>query len=161
MKKVLATVMFLALCAAGVFIYPQVLKEAFALSGRIEMTPRLARLVDARPNMQCFIIVKNAGDIPVAVKQVVNPRFPMNFTIDKSDLTLSDASKGPFKVEVQVNTHGEAGSLKAGDMFGNADVSAIVRANNVCVTVDKMMGVPRLVADYKDNSMRIFKYAAR
>lgn len=161
MKKVLAAVLLLGLCAAGVFIYPQVLKEAFSLSGRIDITPRLAKLVEARPNMQCFIIVKNAGDIPVAIKQVVNPHFPLDFTVDKSNLTLSQACKGPYKVEVQVNTHGEAGSLKAGDMFGNAEVAAAVRSNGVAVTVDKMIGVPSLVADYQDNSLRIFKYAAR
>lgn len=161
MKKALVFVAVLALGAAGVYMYPQALKSAFSLSGRVDMTPRLAKLVNARPNMQCFIIVKNAGDIPVAMKQVVNPRFPMEFTINKNDLTLAEAFKGPFKIEVQVNTHGEAGSLKAGDMFGNTEVTAALRASEVNVTVDKMIGMPTLVADYQDNSFRIFKYAAR
>jgi hypothetical protein len=162
MKKVIALVTFITLCAAGVFIYPYVLKGAFSLSGKINVSPRLAQAAASRPNTQCFVIVKNMGDVPVAVKQIVNPKFPLEFRIDQKDLILADAWKGPFKMEVQVNSHGQVGELKSGDMFGKLDVPVNFRAKNIEVTIDKSMGVPSLIAQgYEDKSLRIFKYAAR
>ncbi|NLO90395.1 MAG: hypothetical protein GX410_00190 [Elusimicrobia bacterium] len=159
MKKFLFAIFAAALCAG--YLYWSDWNSSFSISGRISVSPRLAKNA-AKPNTECFIIVKNMVDIPVAVKHVVNPEFPMEFSLKKEDLLLPNGYKDELKLEVQVNNHGQLGALQPGDMLGRSSAQLTHHARGVQVTVDKMIGVPVLTAStYSDKFKYIFKQTAR
>jgi len=160
MKKFFIAVTLLAACAG--YFYWSAAASSFSISGQISVSPRLAKNA-ARPNTECFIIVKNTVDMPVAVKHVVNPVFPMQFAMKKEDLLLPNGYKDTLKLEVQVNSHGKLGQLQPGDMMGRSSEILAHNARGVQVTVDKMIGVPTLAANtsYSDKFQYIFKQTAR
>ncbi|HOX23932.1 MAG TPA: hypothetical protein PLL10_10735 [Elusimicrobiales bacterium] len=160
MKKLAVLAAVLAVCA-GYFMWSE-WRSAFNISGIISVSPRLVRDA-AKPNTECFIIVRNTVDIPVAVKHVINPVFPMQFSVKKEDLLLPNAYKDTLKLEVQVNRHGKLGSLQPGDMLGRSSEMLSHNTRGVQVTVDKMIGVPVLAANstYGDKFQYIFKQTAR
>lgn len=160
MKKLFAAIVLVAACAG--YFYWSAWSSSFSISGKISVSPRLARNA-AKPNTECFIIVKNTVDMPVAVKHVVNPVFPMQFTMKKEDLLLPNGYKDTLKLEVQVNNHGKLGQLQPGDMLGRSGNMLTHNARDVQVTVDKMIGVPTLAANtsYSDKFRYIFKQTAR
>ena len=163
MKKILLAVILLS--TAGVMLYkaasPSIQRVAFGISGEIGVSRRLLRNTKA-PNTMCYLIVKNQGDVPVAIKRYVNPVFPLRYTITSKDLMLADAWKEPLKVEVQINSHGKVGELQAGDMFSNETRTVQVHATGVNMTVDKMLGVPTLMAGATpDKGNFIFTSSAR
>jgi len=162
LKKLAVLAIAGVMCVAGYALYPYVLQALFHVSGTVTVSERLAKRA-AKPNTVCFVIVKNMGDVPVAIKRVVNPTFPLNFSVKHKDLILSDSWNQQLKVEVQINDHGKVGVLSAGDMFGSADDTIKLFAKDVVVNVDKMMGVPSLIASNTepDKSAYIFRSAAR
>lgn len=143
MKKVF---LVCALAFAGTVAYmghPIFLRSAFYLSGAIHISPELVRRA-SRPNTVLFIIAKNTADIPVAVKRVVNPVFPLDFHISQEDLLLPDPWRGRLRLEAQLNDHGQAGDMRPGDMTGNLENTVYLRKNDIRITIDKMADLPPL-----------------
>ena len=108
-------------------------------------------------NNSCAIIVKNEADVPVAIKRVVNPKFPLAFTMGEEDLLAANLD-GNLKLEVQINNHGQLGVVKQGDIFGSADGAIKPNAKNITVAADKTLGRVQLARNVKGN---FFRTAAR
>lgn len=77
--------------------------ERAAISGSVNLDPALLGKAQ-NPGAVLFIVARNPGDIPVAVKEIVTPDFPCRFTIGKEDLILPDAWNGDLKVTAHLAT---------------------------------------------------------
>ena len=66
-----------------------------------------------------FIIAKNRGGVPVAVQRIVNPQFPVKFSLGDDDLLLPEVpADALLDIEVEMNTHGALGQPRHGDLAG-------------------------------------------
>ncbi len=130
--------------------------KGFSLAGKVEVADRLLQTAEAT-NVSCAIVVKNEADVPIAIKRVVNPKFPMQFNIDKNDL-LIDSYNGNIKLEVQINSHGNLGVLRRGDIFGEAEGVYTSGQKDILLVADKMIGTPTLAGKTRGN---FFRTAAR
>ena len=126
------------------------------MAGTVNVPDRLLQLAQA-DNNSCAIIVKNEADVPVAIKRVVNPKFPLDFTLGEEDL-LAESVEGDLKLEVQINSHGQLGIIKEGDVFGAVDGFVTAHAKNIVVDADKTLGKVQLARNAKGN---FFRTAAR
>ena len=157
MRKILA--LFLAAVSVGVCYYcmHRAAQEArFDVAGTVNVPQRLLQLAQS-DNNACAIIVKNEADVPVAIKRVVNPKFPLDFTLGEGDL-LAESVEGDLKLEVQINSHGQLGIIKEGDVFGAVDGFVTAHAKNIVVDADKTLGKVQLARNAKGN---FFRTAAR
>ncbi len=157
MKKIFA--LLLAAISVGVCYYcvHRTTQEArFDLAGTVNVPQRLLQLAQA-DNNACAIIVKNEADVPVAIKRILNPKFPLDFSLGEDDL-LADNVSGDLKLEVQINSHGQLGIIKEGDVFGAVDGFISANAKNVVVEADKTLGKVQLAKNVKGN---FFRTAAR
>lgn len=142
---------------ACVFCLTRDVQESrFSLSGTIEVPQRLLPMAEA-DNNSCAIIVKNEADVPVAIKRVINPRFPLTFSLGEEDL-LAEQVEGDLKLEVQINSHGQLGVIKKGDIFGAAENPVHAADKQVLVQADKTLGPVQLARNVKGN---FFRTAAR
>ncbi len=128
----------------------------FEVAGTVEVPQRLLQLAQA-DNNSCAIIVKNEADIPVAIKRVVNPKFPLEFTLGEEDL-LTENVDGDLKLEVQINRHGQLGIIKEGDVFGSAEGVIDAHSKGITVEAGKTLGKVQLAKNVKGN---FFRTAAR
>ena len=128
----------------------------FEVAGTVQVPERLLQLTQV-DNNSCAIIVKNEADIPVAIKRVVNPKFPLEFTLGEEDL-LTENVEGDLKLEVQINRHGQLGIIKEGDVFGAIDGTITAHSKNVTVEAGKTLGKVQLAKNVKGN---FFRTAAR
>ncbi len=131
--------------------------EGFNLSGKVEVAGRLLKTAEAA-NVSCSIIAKNEADVPIAIKRILNPTFPLNFNINKDDL-LIDSFEGNIKLEVQINSHGKIGVLKSGDIFGDSGSLYATGQKDIILVADKMMGKPTLMGNRAKGNF--FRTAAR
>jgi hypothetical protein len=156
MKKIIFSLALISLIVFGICWSRNVKESRFNISGRVEVPERLVRMAQA-DNNSLAIIVKNEADVPVAIKRVVNPKFPLPFELGEKDL-LTENVEGNLKIEVQINNHGQLGVIKQGDIFGSA--TAFVHSNDkeVLVQADKTMGRVQLSRNVKGN---FFRTAAR
>lgn len=159
MKKFVFIFTIVALSIGGYFYYNTGVEEPqkFNLSGRVEVVSRLVKNAQAN-NVACSIIAKNEADVPIAIKRVINPTFPLDFNITKDDL-LIDSYEGTIKMEVQINSHGSLGVLKSGDIFGEGAEIYSTGSENVLIVADKMIGKPSLIGGR--NKGNFFRTAAR
>jgi hypothetical protein len=157
MKYFATFIIALALAAGGYIIKASKKEEPFIISGRVEVSDRLLKQATAA-NVSCSVIAKNEADVPIAIKRVVNPAFPLAFSIDKNDL-LIDSFAGNIKLEVQINAHGNLGVLKAGDIFGADEEFYTAGRKDIVLIADKMIGKPTLAA--KNGRGNFFRTAAR
>ena len=158
MKKII--ILLIVVLGAGVCYYyfnhlPQQ-EGRFELSGTVQVPERLLQLAQA-DNNSCAIIVKNEADIPVAIKRVVNPKFPLEFSMGEEDL-LTENVEGDLKLEVQINRHGQLGIIKEGDVFGAADGFVTAHSKAITVEAGKTLGKVQLAKNIKGN---FFRTAAR
>ncbi|WP_428897509.1 hypothetical protein Dip518_001300 [Parelusimicrobium proximum] len=156
MKNFITFLMLCFLVFLGVNTYKGIHQEHFAITGEVQVPERLKKSAEGTNNT-CSIIVKNEADVPVAIKRVINPTFPLAFNISKEDFFVPEW-EGKIKIDVEINNHGNLGVFKAGDIFGSADGTYEPNAKNIVVTADKMTGRPKL-ASTRGNTF--FRSAAR
>lgn len=156
MKKILTIAMVLSLGVCGYYWNRSVKEGRFNISGTVTVPERLAALAQA-DNNACAIIVKNAADVPVAIKRIVDPKFPLEFTMGEGDL-LTEHIDGDLKLEVQINNHGRLGFIKQGDIFGASEEFIKPTSKNIVVQADKTLGRVQLARSAKGN---FFRTAAR
>lgn len=156
MRKFVIAATAVVICAGIWAISSSKAVHGFSLSGKIEVADRLLKTAQAT-NVSCSIVAKNEADVPIAIKRIVNPKFPLDFNIDKNDLLL-DSYNGNIKLEVQINSHGNLGVLHRGDIFGEADGVYTSGQSNILLVADKMIGTPTLAGKTRGN---FFRTAAR
>ncbi len=109
----------------------------FRLSGTVDVS---ARLRDRAPkeNAMLFIVAENAGGVPVAVHRIVNPEFPADFRMGPGDLLIpSVRRREPLRVHAEMNTHGDVGTPKPGDLEGDAKGEIVPGMSGVKVVLDR------------------------
>ena len=156
MKKFLL-VLALASVLVCAYAWRRTVQEGrFNISGTVVVPERLTALAQA-DNNACAIIVKNEADVPVAIKRVVDPKFPLTFKLGEEDL-LTESVDGALKLEVQINNHGQLGFVKQGDIFGSYEERISPTSKDLIVQADKTLGRVQLVRNVKGN---YFRTAAR
>lgn len=158
--KYFAVFFIIATLGLGIYFYSGTTtteNNKFLLSGRVEVVNRLLKNAQAN-NVACSIITKNEADVPIAIKRVINPTFPLNFEVTKEDL-LIDSYDGKIKMEVQINSHGSLGVLKSGDIFGAGIQEYSSGSKDILIVADKMIGKPSLIGGR--NKGNFFRTAAR
>lgn len=158
--KYFVTVFLLATLGLGIYFYNHtgvVPPKKFVLAGHVEVVDRLLKNAEAN-NVTCSIIAKNEADVPIAIKRVINPTFPLDFEVTKEDL-LIDSYEGKIKMEVQINSHGSLGVLKSGDIFGSGAQEYTSGNQDILIVADKMIGKPTLSNGRNKNNF--FRTAAR
>ena len=156
MKKLIFSLTALSIIVFGICWARTVKESRFNVAGRVEVPERLVRMAEA-DNNSLAIIVKNAADVPVAIKRVVNPKFPLAFELGEDDL-LASTVEGNLKLEVQINSHGKLGVIKEGDIFGAVENTIKPTSKDILVQADKMTGMPKLARTNRGN---FFRTAAR
>jgi len=156
MKKILLIAAVASLVVCSFCMMRKVQDSRFHITGTITVPQRLVAVAQA-DNNSCAIIVKNEADVPIAIKRVVNPKFPLNFELGEDDLLASEV-EGNVKLEVQINDHGKLGVIKEGDIFGTVNGLLAPNSKDVLVQADKMTGMPKLARNVRGN---FFRTAAR
>lgn len=125
------------LLAAGAALGCRALSGEFAVSGAITLTARLQAKAP-KNNGVLFIIAKNRGGVPVAVRRIVNPEFPVKFSMGPEDLLVPGARPdGPLTLEVQMNTHGNVGKPVRGDLEGTSRDPVRAGERGVNIVIDR------------------------
>ena len=158
--KYFVTVFLLTTLGLGIYFYNHtgvVPPQKFVLAGHVEVVDRLVKNAQAN-NVTCSIIAKNEADVPIAIKRIINPTFPLDFEVTKDDL-LIDSYDGKIKMEVQINSHGSLGVLKSGDIFGAGVQEYSSGSQDILIVADKMIGKPTLAGGR--NKSNFFRTAAR
>ena len=158
--KYFVTVFLLATLGLGIYFYNNtgvVEQPKFILAGHVQVIDRLVKNAQAN-NVTCSIIAKNEADVPIAIKRIINPTFPLDFEVTKEDL-LIDSYSGKIKMEVQINSHGSLGVLKSGDIFGSGVQEYTSGSQDILIVADKMIGKPTLAGGR--NKGNFFRTAAR
>ena len=115
--------------------YPYFLKRVFNLRGRVEIAERLAETA-SRPNSMLFVVARNTGGVPVAVKKIINPVFPVEFRIASESLIMPELLTKTLFLETFLNTHGELGIFKPGDIKGALKRPVFFRKNNITLILN-------------------------
>ena len=134
MKKILFIIIFVAISyASSVVLYPHVLKKLCNVSGTIS----IAKKHKKKPNAMLFIVLKNKGNIPVAIKKVINPSFPLDFNLNVNDLIMPDLLSKKLYIEAYLNNHGVLGKSKTGDMLGKLQKPIFINSKNIEISLNR------------------------
>ncbi len=136
MKKLLLLLFILAgLLTSAYFIYPFALRSVFLIRGTAEITFELAEKA-AKPNTMFFLVARNEGGVPVAVKKIINPVFPLDFQMIPSDLIMPDILTKKVYLEAFINSHGKLGIFKNGDLKGSIKSPLFIFSKNNRIIID-------------------------
>ena len=114
-------------------------RAEFRMSGTVTIASALQRKAP-RDNAVMFIIAKNHGGVPVAVQRIVNPQFPVKFTLKPEDLIMPEVpADTPLDIEVEMNTHGKLGQPQRGDLGGRHPSPAYPGERRVHIVVDRQL----------------------
>jgi hypothetical protein len=106
------------LLAAAALSACEILTPDFKLGGEVDIAPALAARAP-KTNAVLFVVARNEGGVPLAVHRIVNPDFPAPFSMGPQDLLVPGIRRQePLRVSVEMNTHGNLGQHKPGDLAG-------------------------------------------
>jgi len=117
----------------SLFFKSLILKQIFNISGEISI---VTKNYNFKYNNTLFIIVKNSKDIPIAIKKVINPTFPLKFNIKKENIIYPNLLTYNLKVESILNSHGEIGKLKKGDFYSSIPQYSFIFSKNIKINID-------------------------
>jgi hypothetical protein len=126
---------FLALAAAALSGC-ELLTGDFKVAGTVDVSPKLR---DRAPtaNAMLFIVAENEGGVPVAVRRIINPEFPAAFEMSSEDLLVPAVRRRePLKLHAEMNTHGDLGRPRAGDLEGLVPGLVLPGAKGVVLVLD-------------------------
>ena len=111
----------------------------FSISGTITLASNLNRKA-VQENSVLFVVALNRGGVPVAVRRIVNPQFPVSFTMTPEDLIVP-APKGqePLLLRVQMNSHGNVGTPLRGDLEGALPDPVSPVSHGVHIVIDRQV----------------------
>jgi hypothetical protein len=114
----------------------ELLNGEFHLMGRVDLAAQLSGRA-TKPGEMLFVVAQNEGGVPVAMRRIVNPEFPVEFTLGPDDL-LVPAVRGrePLQVHAELNSHGEVGYSQETDLYGTAPDTVAPGAHNVAIILD-------------------------
>ena len=113
------------------------LSRDFLISGTITMAANLQAKIPHN-NSVLFIIAKNMGGVPIAVRRIVNPQFPVSFSLTADDLLIPGARpKTELLLQVQMNSHGSVGTPSHGDLEGVHPDPVSPREQGIHITIDR------------------------
>ena len=115
--------MWLAVLAAAGFLtwrfgYPAALIYFFRVSGTVSVAPGLLPALPGA-NSMLFVVARNESGLPVAVEKLINPVFPAEFEMTSANLIMPDLLTRRIYLEALLNTHGQLGVLRKGDLKGS------------------------------------------
>ena len=110
---------------------------------RVSGTITIASYLQTRaPKQNCvmFIVAKNLGGVPLAVKRIVNPAFPVNYTLRAEDLVVPGIHpKDALRVGVEMNTHGNVGRPLPRDLSGGYPDTVYPGDKRVHIVIDRQL----------------------
>ena len=128
MKKILFIIIFASISyVSTTILYPHVLKKLFHVSGTVSITEKYKK----KPNAMLFIVLKNKVNIPIAVKKIINPSFPLDFNLYTNDLIMPDLLSKKLYIEAYLNNHGVLGKSKTSDMLGRLKKPIFINSKNI------------------------------
>jgi len=134
-RKPLLLLFLIALpAAAGYLLYPFALRAFFLVKGTAAIDPEFAERA-ARPNTMLFLVARNEGGVPVAVKKIINPVFPLDFQMTPSDIILPDVLTKKIYLEAFLNSHGELGEPRRGDLTGSVKKPVFIVSKGNSLTI--------------------------
>lgn len=111
----------------------------FRISGTITISAPM-RPKAPRQNVVLFIIAKNKGGVPIAVRRIINPRFPVWYTLTPEDLIVPGVPhREGVLLQVQMNTHGNMGRPMKGDLEGFYSDPVYSGATEVHIVIDRQI----------------------
>ncbi len=113
--------------------------DGAALRGTITLAPGLGTRVPAGAIL--FLIARRAdGGPPLAVRRVVEPRFPLEFSIGPEDRMIDQIPfAGPLLLSARIDADGNAMTRQPGDLQGAAPGSYAPGARDVAIVVDEVL----------------------
>jgi hypothetical protein len=113
--------------------------RSFHIKGEITLASRLLHSAP-RENSVLFVVAKNLGGMPVAIKRIVNPQFPVPYELTADDLLVPGyRPTDSLRLEVEWNTHGDVGNPRKGDLFGSSPDPVSPRESDVHIVIDKQL----------------------
>ena len=110
-----------------------------AIRGTIALAPDLEDRVPAGAVL--FLIARRGeGGPPLAVQRVVEPRFPLEFSIGPEDRMIEQMPfAGPLLLTARIDADGNATTRQPGDLQGTAPGSYEPGASGVAIVVDEVL----------------------
>lgn len=92
--------------------------ESATISGTIRLADQPAQPLPEGAAL--FIMARTGSGPPLAVKRIVNPQFPVPYTLGTEDVMLPGRSfTGQVNLSAQVQASGRVGPLRPGDLTGD------------------------------------------
>jgi hypothetical protein len=135
-KFFIASLIGLAAFAGWRYGYPAALKYFFRASGTVRVAPAFAASLPGANGM-LFLVASNEGGIPIAVKKIINPVFPVKFEMTSANLIMPDLLTRKLHLEALLNTHGQLGALRRGDLKGGLPGRITILSKGVEITLDE------------------------
>lgn len=120
------------------FGYPAALKYFFRVSGTVGISENLLPSMPGA-NSMLFLVALNEGGVPVAVKKVINPVFPVKFEMTPSTLIMPDLLTRKLYLNAMMNTHGQMNSPRRGDLRGEVRSMIGFRDKGVNFSLDTLV----------------------
>jgi len=103
------------------------LQKIIFIKGVIEINTNFEKKI--KPNSILYITIKNDKEIIFAIKKIINPSFPLEFEINHKNVLYPDLITLRTKIQAYINTHGNVGEIKPGDIYSKPIDSSIINTN--------------------------------
>jgi len=115
----------------------ELLSGEFRVTGKVYLAPVLSERAP-KTNVVLFLVATNEGGVPVAVHRIVNPEFPAKFEIDHEDLLVPALRRHEeLTLSAEMNTRGDVGAPRPGDLLGRAAGKIHSGSRGVRVLIDR------------------------
>lgn len=119
------------------FLRNQIYPYLTNVSGRVEI--REDYINEIKPNSMLYITLHNEKGIIFAVKQIINPKFPLNFKITYKNVLFPRLVTPKCNIKAVLTYHGNLYEMRDGDIYStNKPIYIIYRNVNISLANKKL-----------------------
>ncbi len=128
--------LLIMIAAAALVLYKKNDIFSFVLSVPLEISISAPAQEYFAPNNILLISVKNEKGVPVGLKKVIDPVFPLKTKISRSDIFLPGLTTGRIEISGEMNMSGMVGSKEKGSFYSSKPVKTFFLSSEKKIDMD-------------------------
>ncbi|MEW5950894.1 MAG: hypothetical protein GX447_09540 [Elusimicrobia bacterium] len=88
------------------------------------------------PNNVLLIAVKNDKGVPIGLKRIINPVYPLETKISRQDIFMPGLVSSKLEIYAEMNKSGEIGSKEKGGFYSSKTFKTFIISSSIGINLD-------------------------
>lgn len=129
-------ILLLTLLLSFLFVFKKSEILSFLISIPLEVSVSFPSGEYFSPNNVLLIAVKNEKKVPIGLKRIINPVYPLETKISRQDIFMPGLVSSELEIYAEMNKSGEIDSKEKGGFYSSKTIKTFIISSSISLNLD-------------------------